>query len=104
MESGASDFSSHRQSGAQFVPKRITRQIEQLELQLEELETGEAQDIAKVAAEGRPEPIRPCMKLKRTHRETIEEANPTFGDRGDRIRSRCKPALGTLCAEYLSGL
>src|SRR5512147_185054 len=35
--------------------ERITRQIEQLELQLEDLETGEAEDIAHAAAEDRPE-------------------------------------------------
>ena len=45
--------------------ERITRQIEQLELQLEELETGEAEDTAHAAAEDRPEPIRPRMKPKR---------------------------------------
>ena len=45
--------------------ERITRQIEQLELQLEELETGEAEDSAHAAAEDRPEPIRPRMKPKR---------------------------------------
>ena len=44
---------------------RITRQIEQLELQLEELETGEAEDITKAAAEGRPELMRPRAKPKR---------------------------------------
>jgi transposase len=45
--------------------ERITRQIEQLELQLEELETGEAEDIARAAAEDRPEPMRPRVKPKR---------------------------------------
>src|SRR5579871_3599870 len=45
--------------------ERITRQIEQLELRLEELETGEAEDTAVAAAEDRPEPIRPRMKPKR---------------------------------------
>src|SRR5277367_1522674 len=34
--------------------ERIARQIEQLELQLEELETGEAEDISKAEAEDRP--------------------------------------------------
>src|SRR6201992_4170216 len=34
--------------------ERIARQIEQLELQLEELETGEAEDISKAKAEDRP--------------------------------------------------
>jgi transposase len=45
--------------------ERITRQIEQLELRLEELETGEAEDIAKAAAEDRPEPMRQPVKPKR---------------------------------------
>ena len=36
--------------------ERLTRQIEQLELQLEELESGEAQDIAQAEASGRPAP------------------------------------------------
>ena len=45
--------------------ERITRQIEQLELQLEDLETGEAEDITKAAAEDRPEPMRPRAKPKR---------------------------------------
>src|ERR1700693_4692074 len=39
--------------------ERITRQIAQLEFQLEELETGQAEDAAHAAAEDRPEPIRP---------------------------------------------
>lgn len=38
--------------------ERLTRQIEQLELRLEELEAGEAQEIARAAAEDRPLPIR----------------------------------------------
>src|SRR5271156_6302310 len=45
--------------------ERITRQIEQLELQLEELETAEAQDIAKAASEDRPLPIRERSQPKR---------------------------------------
>jgi hypothetical protein len=45
--------------------ERITRQIEQLELQLEELETGEAQDIAQADAEDRPAPIRERARPKR---------------------------------------
>lgn len=45
--------------------ERITRQIEQLELQLEELETGEAEDIAKADAEDRPAPVREKSKPKR---------------------------------------
>jgi hypothetical protein len=38
--------------------ERISRQIEQLELQLEELQTGEAEAIAAAMADDRPEPIR----------------------------------------------
>src|ERR1700756_1677848 len=38
--------------------ERLTRHIEQLELRLEELESGEAEEIAKAAAEDRPLPIR----------------------------------------------
>ena len=45
--------------------ERITRQIEQLALQLEELETAEAEEIAKVVTEGGEEPIRPRGKPKR---------------------------------------
>ena len=45
--------------------ERITRQIEQLELQLEELETGEAEDISKADAEDRPAPIRERRKPAR---------------------------------------
>jgi transposase len=45
--------------------ERITRQIEQLELQLEELETGEAEDVSKAEAEDRPAPIRERAKPKR---------------------------------------
>jgi hypothetical protein len=45
--------------------ERLTRQIEQLELQLEELESGEAQDIAQAEASGRPAPIRQRAKPKR---------------------------------------
>src|SRR5215472_6390135 len=37
--------------------ERVTRQIEQLELRLEELETGEAQEISQATAEDRPLPI-----------------------------------------------
>ena len=45
--------------------ERISRQIEQLELQLEELETGEAEDIARADAEDRPDPMRQRKKPKR---------------------------------------
>jgi len=45
--------------------ERITRQIEQLELQLEELETGEAEEIAKADAESRPAPMHERAKPKR---------------------------------------
>ena len=45
--------------------ERITRQIEQLALQLEELETAEAEEIIKTVAEGGEEPARPRGKPKR---------------------------------------
>ena len=45
--------------------ERVTRQIAQLELQLEELETGEAEEIAKAEAEDRPAPTRERTKPKR---------------------------------------
>ncbi|HEV3116057.1 MAG TPA: IS66 family transposase [Gemmataceae bacterium] len=44
--------------------ERITRQIAQLEFQLEELETGEAEDIARAGSEDRPAPIRGKTKRK----------------------------------------
>jgi len=45
--------------------ERLSRQIEQLELRLEELEAGEAEEIAKAAAEDRPLPIREGDRPKR---------------------------------------
>ena len=45
--------------------ERITRQIEQLELRLEELETGEAEDSAKGVADDQPEPPRQRATPKR---------------------------------------
>ena len=45
--------------------ERVIRQIEQLELQLEELETGEAEEIAQADAEERPAPVRERNKAKR---------------------------------------
>src|SRR6185437_599515 len=45
--------------------ERITRQIEQLELQLEELETGEPEEIAQAEAADRPAPICERAKPKR---------------------------------------
>jgi transposase len=45
--------------------ERVTRQIEQLELRLEELETGEAQEIIKAAAADRPPPVRERSQPKR---------------------------------------
>jgi hypothetical protein len=44
--------------------ERVTRQIEQLELRLEELETGEAQEISQAAAEDRPLPLRERTRPK----------------------------------------
>src|SRR3954471_10322481 len=45
--------------------ERITRQIAQLELQLEELETDEAADITEAAAKDPPAPVRERAKPKR---------------------------------------
>jgi transposase len=45
--------------------ERLTRQIEQLELRLEELETGEAEEISKAAAEDQPLPLRQGTRPKR---------------------------------------
>ena len=45
--------------------ERITRRIEQLELQLEELETGEAEATSRDEAEERPGPTRERKKPKR---------------------------------------
>ena len=45
--------------------ERLIRQIEQLELRLEELEAGEAEEISKAAAEDRPLPIRERDRPKR---------------------------------------
>src|SRR6202041_606614 len=45
--------------------ERITRRIEQLELQLEELETGEAEATSRDEAEERPDPTRERKKPKR---------------------------------------
>src|SRR5579863_1697445 len=45
--------------------ERLTRQLEQLELRLEELEAGEAEEIAKAAAEDRPLPVREGNRPKR---------------------------------------
>jgi transposase len=45
--------------------ERVTRQIEQLELRLEELETGEVEELSKAIAEDRPLPIRERTQPKR---------------------------------------
>ena len=45
--------------------ERISRQIEQLEFRLEELESGEAEDVARAEAEDRPAPIRERARPKR---------------------------------------
>src|ERR1700756_5502540 len=45
--------------------ERLTRQIEQLELRLEELESGEGEEIARAATEDRPLPIREGDRPKR---------------------------------------
>ena len=45
--------------------ERVTRQIKQLELRLEELEVGETEDISKAAAEDRPLSLRERRQPKR---------------------------------------
>src|SRR5262249_61504272 len=45
--------------------ERLARHIEQLELRLEELEAGEAEEISKAAAEDQPLPIREGDRPKR---------------------------------------
>jgi transposase len=45
--------------------ERLARQIEQFELRLEELESGEAEEISKAAAEDRPLPLREWAPPKR---------------------------------------
>src|SRR5271155_1800557 len=45
--------------------ERVTRQIEQLELRLEEWETGEVEELSKAVAEDRPLPIRQRSQPKR---------------------------------------
>jgi transposase len=45
--------------------ERVRQQIEQLELRLEELETGKAEEISQAAAEDRPLPIRERRQPKR---------------------------------------
>ena len=45
--------------------ERLTGQLEQLELRLEELEAGEAEEISKAAAEDQPLPLREGVRPKR---------------------------------------
>ena len=53
--------------------ERITRQIEQLELQLEELETGEAEDIAGMEGD---EPTAPIPERKKPKRKPLPDHLP----------------------------
>ncbi len=53
--------------------ERIARQIEQLELQLEDLESGEAEDIAKAETAESPAPVR---ERKRSKRKPLPEHLP----------------------------
>jgi transposase len=66
--------------------ERLTRHLEQLELRLEELEAGEAEEIAKAAAEDRPLPIRDGDRPKRKplpdhlpRQETVHEPEHNGG-------------------------
>ena len=73
--------------------ERVTRQIEQLELRLEELETGEAQEISEAAAEDRPLPLRERRQPKR---KPLPDHLP--GTRSCTSRQRTGPALVPLAA------
>ena len=53
--------------------ERITRQIEQLEFQLEELETGEAEDIAGMEGD---EPTAPIPERKKPKRKPLPDHLP----------------------------
>ena len=72
--------------------ERLTRQIEQLELRLEELEAGEAEEITKAATEDRPLPIREGDRPKR------KPLPDPFAASGERARARAQRRL------HLSGL
>jgi hypothetical protein len=54
-----------RKRDSQNRPDGSSRHIEQLELRLEELEAGEAEEISKAAAEDQPLPIREGDRPKR---------------------------------------
>src|SRR5271166_2826602 len=54
--------------------ERITRQIEQLELRLEELETGEAEAAAKAEAEAdTAEPVAPIRERRKPKRQPLPQ-------------------------------
>jgi len=55
--------------------ERITRQIEQLELRLEELETGEAEAVAKAEAEA-AEPVGPIRERAKPKRKPLPDHLP----------------------------
>jgi len=59
--------------------ERITRQIEQLELQLEKLETGEAEDIARAEAREPDAPIPVRAKPKRKPLPDLRRRNGQAG-------------------------
>ena len=79
--------------------ERITRQIEQLELQLEELETGEAEDVARAEASAPAAPIpvraRPKRKPLPEHLPRQEVMHQPVGD-GACIRPACGGGMGKL--------
>jgi transposase len=57
--------------------ERITRQIEQLELRLEELETGEAETAAKAEAEAdAAEPVAPIRERRKPKRQPLPDHLP----------------------------
>jgi transposase len=79
--------------------ERITRQIEQLELQLEELETGEAEDIARMEAREPagliPQRTRPKRKPLPDHLPRQEVLHEPEGD-GACICPACGGGMGKL--------
>lgn len=79
--------------------EKVTRQIQQLELQLEELETAEAEEIANADAEDRPAPVRARSKAKRKplpEHLPREEAVHESADGGACTRPACGGGMAKL--------
>jgi transposase len=75
--------------------ERLTRQIEQLELRLEELEAGEAEEIAKAAAEDRPLPIREGTGQSASHCRTTCHVRRSYTNRSTTEPVPVPPAAAT---------